>query len=288
MPVSYSFTIASGTAADEQDLLQDLGNFLTNSLGTWNLVATPVDTPTDLRQVYSSTGSAPGLYPIFYIHLRATSDQLRYAAMTDYKVAGDIQYNSVGSVTDTSQNSYVDTGNSSIAYWFVGNEDFVHVVVSGTSEECHGGFGLWNSYFQISHDPIPFLVFGQNSETQTFSNTDRLRSYRIGAWVTPVDTTLSGSSGFYRAAHNSRLSNASPNVRSGAPKLFELPFYTNEVARLEEVRGEVPGLYYVGGAPYSLGHVTTITGTIGQVGDYFIYKLTDDNTWALGPIITII
>jgi hypothetical protein len=281
MPVNKNFTLTSGTATSEQDLLSRLETFIVTSLGEWVLVATPVNTGTDLRKIFYSDGSGPR----FYIHLRATADSLRWAAMTDYRVSGDVQYNSVGSVTDTSLNSLIDTGSSSMTYWFMGNEDFIHVVVSGVSEELHGGFGLWDSYYDPVFDPYPFLVFGQTDESHTFATTDRLRSYGVGAWVTPVNTTLSGTSVAYRAAHNTRLASASPNSRSNSPKFFEPVFYNNATANREEVRGEVPGLYLVGGVPYSLGNVVTVTGTAGQEGDYFIFKLTDNNTWAVGPII---
>jgi hypothetical protein len=281
MPASKIFTISSGTTPDEQNLVRELEAFIVSGVGAWTLLDIAVDTGIENNRVYFSDGSQPGFYDRFYGRVQAVSDSLRFTAMAFYDVPSQTEYNPI-----TNANTRVNTGTSSINYWFIGNEDFVHVVVSGTAGQLHGGFGLWETYYLPFHDRRPFLSFGQLSEGQTFESTIRVRSYGPGAWETPQTTVLSGTVRDYESRHNTLLTRGTVQPRTNEPRFFEPVFYTDADRGLYEVRGEIPGLFIVGGAPYTHGNIVTVTGTFGQQGSYFIHKNTDDISWAIGPIFT--
>lgn len=281
--VDTSFTLVSGTYADEQALLTELDFFLTQTIQGWTQVKVVADTASDKNIAYYTDGSNPGFYDRMWMRIRATGDELRFNGMSLFDPVTDTDSDFFGG---SSQAYMIKTGTSSGTYWFMANKDAVHVVVDHLDNNYrHGGFGHWNSYYNRFEDPKPFYLFGQTAQSQTFQSAFRLGSYGPHSWGTSYDTVGSGNGRAYEAAHPSDVAYGTPNPWTGEPKLLEPVFYCDGTFKYYEVRGEIPGLYMCGGAGYDFGNLVTISGTPGTVpGTYFWYKHTDDTCWAIGPV----
>lgn len=282
--VDYNFTLVSGVYQDEQDLLFELDLFLTQTIQGWTQVKVVTDTASDKDIAYYSDGSAPGVYDRLWIRLRATGDELRPLASSNFLTATDTSSDPLGDAGDFTE---MTTGTSSGIYWFAANKDAVHVVVDHLDGNTrHGGFGLWSTCYTALEDPKPFYVFGQTAQNQTFASALRLQSYGPHSWGLTIDTTNSGTVRPYEASHPIEIANGTTNPRTGELKLVEPVFYTDSNFLYHEVRGEVPGLYMCGGENLTHGQLIEINDTLGTIsGTYFIHRHTDALSWAIGPVI---
>jgi len=280
--VDTNFTLVSGTYADEQDLLGELDFFLTQTIQGWTQVKVVTDTASDKNIAYYSDGSEPGFYDRFWLRIRATSNELRFNGASLFNPDTDTDSDVFGGGDNETE---LPTGTSGGEYWFMANKDAVHIVVDRLdSSSRHGGFGLWDSYFDELEDPKPFYVFGQTAQSQKFTSF-RLISYGPHSWGTSYSTLGSGVERAYEAPHPADIALGTPNPRSGEPKIVEPVFYADGTFRYYEVRGEVPGLYMCGGTGFDFSDLVTIESTLGTTsGTYFWYKHTDDVCWAIGPV----
>lgn len=278
-----NFTISSGTYNTEQELGLELDYFLTESISGWSKVKEIANSPTDLNIAYFSDGSSIGFFDRLYVRIQAITDVLSFNVLSFFDDVTDTDFDKIGG---TSNQTEVLASTSSGTYWFIGNTDAVHVVVNSSLGPLHGGFGFWETYYPRLEDPKPFYVFGQTAQSQTFESALRLESYGPRSWGKSMSVTASGVGRAYSAAHPTAISQGALNPRSGEPKFIEPIFYTVDSFPSYEIRGEVPGLYMCGGAPYIHGNIVTVTGTPGTVvGDYFIHKHTDIISWAIGPLV---
>lgn len=280
-----NFTIASGVYLNEQDLASRLSTYLTTTISGWSLLKSITNTATDRNLAFYGTGSDED-YDGAYVSIRGTGDELRFGIGSNFNSIT----NNYSDATYSADVQDILTGTTSGTYWFIGNKDAVHVslMLPGPGfAKYHGGFGFWNSYYSPDYDPKPHYSFGQFVAGRTFTG-DRCISYSPGSWGLSVNrvanNTLSGTSQIYNAARNGDLNNATPQKRTGQPYLFEPVFYSDVSFNTTEVRGEMPGLYFIGGTPYTHGNVITISG-IGDIsGKYFIHKFSDTVCWAIGKI----
>lgn len=283
--VSTAFTIASGIFIDEQDLLGHLDTFMTSTIGGWTQVKVITDTAGDKNIAYTGIGSSPGTYDTNHVRLRATSNNLEFHVLSLFDPATDTDSDDVNDASGEGQIPITTSG----TYWFIGNEDTVHISIEyiGAGTTYHGGFGTWITYYSEEEDPKPYFLFGHSASSATFADTDRCRSYGPFSWGSSGEsagTTYSGTSRNYRSEHNTQLNVAAPQPRTGEPYLFEPIFYHSSNFEFAEVRGEIPGLFIVGGSSYGHGNIITVSG-IGSInGDYYIHKYDDNTCWAIGKI----
>lgn len=276
MAVDTDFTIASGIYLDEQDLLADLDTFMTGTLSGWTQLKIITDTASDKNIAYYNdglTGEDDG-YDRSWTSLRATSNNLEFHHYSLFNTTTDTGSDDLYDASHT----YIPTNTSGI-YYFIGSRDAVHVCIEhlDTGDRHHGGFGAWISYHDAEWDPKPYYVFGQAATNRDFADgsNERVRTYGAHSWGKGFKTVESGSSRGYISRHQNDIQNAGSQVRSGEPYLFEPVFWYEDSYGLDEVRGEIPGMYLTGGAPFSHAQLVTVSG-IGTIsGDYFCYKLTD-------------
>ncbi len=282
--VYSTFVIASGIYTSEQNLASQLDSFLQTTTSGWHRVEVITNTGTDYDVAFYGDGSYPQEYDRSYIRIRGTGDELRFSVAAGYNETSNVFIDEI-----TSNDTELPTGTTSGTYYFVGNSDAVFVSISGSSlgTKHFGGFGRWKTYYSYQDDPKPFYVFGHQTAANTFTSS-RLLSYGVGSFGKSYETsypkaTVSGSSKTYNSAHSTDLNNAAPNPRTNQPYMFEPVFYCS-TAGSREVRGEVPGLYIIGGSPYNHGSVITVSGTGSIGGKYLIHKFSNATAWAIGKI----
>lgn len=283
MAVVETLTVVSGTASDEQDFINSLDIFLTTTISGWNLEDTITDIPSDNDRVYSLDTAQ---YDRTWVRVRGNGDYVSFYAYSLWDPSSSTGADEINDSTET--RIYAGTG--SLDYWIMGNQDVVHIITGpNDGNYYHGGFGLWDTLYGPEEDPKPVFVFGQNSTSDTFSDTNRVFSYTPGSWGSSYErqkhlpgTTFSGSSGAYRASHVSEVQYAVSQSRTGEPYIFEPVFRHNGVFAFDEVRGEIPGLFMIGSSPYTEGAVTTISGFIS--GDFLIHKHSGAVSWAIGKV----
>lgn len=282
--VYSTFVMTSGVYTDEQDLASKLDTFMITTISGWNQIEIITNTATDRDTAYYGIGSTPGEYDRSYVRVRGTGDELRFSVASNYNASTNTFSDLV-----TSADTELPAGTTSGNYWFIGNADSVYVTIMhpGPGFSKHfGGFGTWLTYYDKEYDPKPHYAFGHQTSSETFES-DRCKSYSPGSWGKSAEkspSTSSGTSQIYLAEHSADIEEASPQVRTNQPYLFEAVFYHATNLDTSEVRGEMPGLYMIGGQPYTHGNVVTISG-IGTIsGKYFIHKQSNSACWAIGKI----
>jgi hypothetical protein len=258
----------NGTAATEQDLIDDLDSFLVNNVG-WTLIDTVTDTGSDNDRVYFRQGTN-GLRDM-YVRWRGTGNQIR--------VYGYSLWVSSGQNSDeihNSSNTVINVGSSSLNYWFFGDAHWCWVIVQNGDNSnyysCFGGF--CNSYYNSSDDDLPLAVAGMGSNTYTFES-DRLYMYSPVISGTPIKYES------LDAVSSSLLVYSSPNTRDGSFGFLPIITYTDITGHFE-VRGELPGIFQANGAGLSTQSFITISGTTEQV--FIVKHSSNTNTYGFGPI----
>lgn len=290
MSAITSFTLASGTYTDEQDLLSSLDTFITSSITGWSQLKVITDIASDKHIAYSSVGD--GTRDRNDVSVRATGDYLEFHCYSWFDTSSDTGYDDLyGTQTR------IPTSTSSGTYWFFGNRDSVYVSVEhpSTFNPHLGGFGQFISYYLPEEDPKPYFVFGQVSASTLFSDTsERVRSWHpraFGSGYNPLSplTTDSGVAVNCHSSHYDEIKYGVSQVRTGQPYFFEPIFTSIETDASVDMRGEIPGLKLIGIAPYSHGNVITVSGINLINGDYFIQGHTNASTvgWCLGRVSTV-
>lgn len=275
--MAQTLTIVSGTATDEQNLVDEIDLFLVGTIG-WTKEDTITDTASDKDIVLSSVGESES-YDKLYIRVRGTTSHVRFYAYSDWDSSSSTGTDEIFDSTETR----IEAG-STLDYWIAADKDVVHIISSVSPDTYHGGFGYWKTYYDYVDDPKPFFVFGQDLASDNFDDEDRLWSYGVGSFGSSYITSLSGTQRAYRASHNADVDYANPQSRTGEPRLFEPVFY-HEGVGLSEIRGEVWGLYLIGGSNHSVGDILTISGSLDQNGDYLIMRYDNSQAWAIGPVV---
>lgn len=288
MPVATSFTIASGTYTDEQDLLASLDTFITSSISGWTQIKVITDIASDKHIAYYSTGD--NSRDRNEVSVRATGDYLEFHCYSWFDTDTDTGYDDLYG-TETR----IPASTSSGTYWFFGNKDSVYVSVehSGTSNPHLGGFGQFISYYTPQEDPKPFFVFGQVASSTLFDNaSERVRSWHpeaFGAGYNPLSplTSFSGVAINCRSSHYDEIQYGVSQVRTGEPYFFE-PIFTGVETGID-MKGEIPGLKLIGISPYTHGSIITVSGINLINGDYFIQGHTNASPvgWCLGRVFTV-
>jgi hypothetical protein len=288
MPVVTSFTIASGTYTDEQDLLASLDTFITGTISGWSQVKVITDTASDKHIAYSAVGD--GSRDRNDVSVRATGDYLEFHCYSWFDVDTDTGHDDLYG-TETR----IPTSTTSGTYWFLGNRDAIYVSVehSATSDPHLGGFGQFISYYSAEEDPKPYYVFGQVAASTLFNNaSERVRSWHpsaFGAGYNPLSPlpTYSGAAMNCRSAHYDEIQYGVSQSRTDQPYFFE-PIFTGVETGID-MKGEIPGLKLIGLSPYSHGNIITVLGINLINGDYFVQSHTNASPvgWCVGRVFTV-
>ncbi|KKL99773.1 hypothetical protein LCGC14_1811070 [marine sediment metagenome] len=257
----------SGTAADEQDLVDQIDIFVTGTLG-WTLIDTVNDTASINDRVYQY-GPIEGKRALI-VRWRGEGNYLYVYGYSGWVSSGD---NDGELYSGTYSKIYCNT--TTIDYWLFGGNDWLWVVIkdgAGTYVSAHGGF--LHSYYDVVDDDIPTIVVGMNSNSYTYTST---RAYMYSA-------TVSGSNQVFKAdsvLSTSCLVNASPNIRDGSFGFLPLVMYCDVVGH-REIRGELQGSFQANGTGLSSETWVTLSGLSEKV---FVIKHTSNtNTYGFGPI----
>jgi hypothetical protein len=103
--------------------------------------------------------------------------------------------------------------------------------------------------------------------------------------------TFSGTEGAMFAEDLEFLvSNGAPSPRDGKYTLFppmfrRRPADTNGLI-LQEVRGDMPGVFQIDGVSFAPGNVIPVSGTFGN-GNFYISKGSNSVCYAIGPVTTV-
>jgi len=164
------FTIVSGTYTSEQDIIDQLDDFLTLNL-RWQRLDILTDTGSDNNRVYFSSGEIPGKYFPIYAQFQGVSDDVFFSGYTAWDAVGntgnDLLFNS-------SESRIQAPGQFEMV--FIGNQDVVYVIVF-TTVGYLGGIGYWDTFYTPEQDPYPLYVLGDFSSLDSFIDTFRVRSY---------------------------------------------------------------------------------------------------------------
>jgi len=296
------YTTASGTAGpSEQDTLDRLDEFMTGALG-WNRVDVVTDTSTDNDRVWYSEGETPGKYSPMYVRARANGDDIIFQGYTFWDPNTSTGNDEIANSTELQIPN--DNNGGADEYVFFGNKDVVLVSVRLNSNGSNymGGFGYWDTYYTAGEDQYPLWVMGQNSNSDTFLNTFRVRTYGFDpeGFLNTVSTVSGGVVGFVGTDESGRTAVATPNPRDVRHLMLKNTFY-RERSRTEgdiagaishEVRGEIPGMYQFYGSNFAANDtviasgVATVEGIPGDDlgnGTFVVVRSTETNTMVLGP-----
>lgn len=210
----------SGTATDYHDLLDQLRTWLTGTVGWTELAWTAPGSLTDNAEL-NLRGPGAGVDKQVFINIRSENDPSNNAY--GWKISGATSYVSTavwGAQPFESPGPYINLWDSSIDFWFYGNDRHFKIVAktSTTYTSCYCGFILpWATPPQF---PFPLYIGGDYPELKAWNFANSARRFFVdpggsfpslcgawarspeGIWVPMLNNTFGGSTDAYTDNRN--------------------------------------------------------------------------------------
>jgi len=262
-----------GTAADEQEIILALEDFMTNVISGWTVLDKNTDTGTDRDYIFYSQGTTPGKYRDLYIRWRGISDDVRLYAYQRWNNSGDFD----AELNDPTYN-IMNVGAGSLTYWIFGDADGVWLLVKNGSNYYSGYGGYLETYYCNDVDDLPTCVIGQDA-SPSFFDSNRVYAYGPPSAGSGIETAYLTTKNLYTEF----LTYGEPNQRDGSVAHIPVVLYHSTNTPEYEVRGELRHALWFGGTSLAAEDWVTISGTNYK---YFIQKYQNDETVGFGPVPT--
>lgn len=265
----YDYT--SGYCTTEQDFITILDTFLVSTITGWTRVEAITDLPSDRDYAWMSTGETPENNGNIFIRIRGYNNNI-------YMYGYGIYISSV-SYADEMYNAsytYLPTNGYPIKYWVFGDKNFVCFTILNTSTmTTHTGYcGLIRSYYVPATDPLPLLIRGHATDSNSWSSS---------AYAYMFNATTSGVQSYTGYNWSTLLTN---DYGTRNTDLVLLPIMLdNTNTGAHEVRGEPYGVFQV-----NANRIGTMAPIVTASGIFIAFRHGAssyvDRTYAYGPVAT--